>query len=50
MEALYRAALRWSVGMPTDIHAAALHFAASIPLYGPILKHTVPYYGTLERD
>ena len=51
MEALYCAALRWSVGVPTDMHAAALHFImATIPLHGLILKHTVRYYGTLEHD
>ena len=49
MEALYRAALRWSVGTPTDMHAAALHFmTATIPLHGLILKHIVRYYGILE--
>ena len=51
MEALYRAALRWSVGAPADMHAAALHFiTATIPLHGLIIKHTVHYYGTLEHD
>ena len=51
MEALYRAALRWSVGTPTDMRAAALHFmTATIPLHGLILKHIVRYYGILERD
>ena len=51
MGALYRAALRWSVGAPADMHAAALHFiTATIPLHGLILKHTVSYYGTLEHD
>ena len=51
MEVLYRAALRWSVGVPTDMHAVALHFmTATIPLHRLILKHTVHYYGILERD
>ena len=51
MEAFYRATLRWAVGAPTDMRAAALHLiTASIPLHGLILKHTVRYYGTLERD
>ena len=51
MEALYRAALRWSVGAPTDMRAAALHFmSATIPLHGLILKHIVHYYGILEHD
>ena len=51
MEALYHAALRWSVGAPTDMHAAELHLImASIPLHGLILKHTVCYYGIMERD
>ena len=51
MEALYRAALRWSVGAPTDMRAAALHLiTATIPLHGLILKHIVRYYGILERD
>ena len=51
MEALYRAALRWSVGASTDMRAAALHFiTATIPLHGLILKHTVHYCGTLEHD
>ena len=51
MEVLYCAALRWSVGVPTDMRAAALHFmTATIPLHGLILKHTVRYYGILEHD
>ena len=51
MEVLYGAALRWSVGTPTDMHAAVLHLImASIPLHGLILKHTVCYYGILVRD
>ena len=51
MEALYCAALRWSVGVPTDMRAAALHFmTATIPLHGLILKHIVRYYGILEHD
>ena len=51
MEALYRAALRWSDVALTDMHAAALHFImATIPLHGLILKHTVHYYRILERD
>ena len=51
MEALYRAALRWSVDVPMDMHAAVLHFmTATIPLHGLILKHIVRYYGILERD
>ena len=51
MEALYRAALRWSVGAPTDMRAAALHFmTVTIPLHRLILKHTVRYYGILEHD
>ena len=51
MEALYRAALRWLVGMPMDMHAAALHFMmATIPLHGLILKHTMHYYGILDHD
>ena len=51
MEVLYHAALRWSVGTPTHMHAAALHFIiATIPLHGLILKHTVCYYGILESD
>ena len=51
MEVLYHAALRWSVGAPTDMHAVALHFiTASIPLHGLILKHTVRYYGMLEHE
>ena len=51
MEALYRAALRWSVGVPMDMHAAALHFmTVTIPLHGQILKHIVRYYGILEHD
>ena len=51
MEALYHTALRWSVGAPTDMHAAALNFiTATIPLHGLVLKHTVHYYGTLEHD
>ena len=51
MEVLYHAALRWSVGAATDMHAAALHFImVTIPLHGLILKHTVCYYGILECD
>ena len=51
MEALFCTALRWSVGAPTDMHAAALHLImAFIPLHGLILKCTVRYYGTLEHD
>ena len=51
MEVLYCAALRWPVGAPTDMHAAALHFiTATIPSQGLILKHTVRYYGILEHD
>ena len=51
MEALYRVALRWSVGMLTNMHAAALHFMpATIPLHELILKHTVHYYGIPEHD
>ena len=51
MEVLYCAALRWSVGAPTDMHAVALHFiTASIPLHELILKHTVRYYGIMEHD
>ena len=51
MEALYRAALSWLVGAPTDMHAVALHLmTATIPLHGLILKHIVCYYGTLEHD
>ena len=51
MEALYRAALRWSDVALTDMHAAALHFImATIPLHGLILKHTVCYCGILEHD
>ena len=51
MEALYCPALRWSVGVPTDMFAAALHFiTATIPLHGLILKHTVCYFGTLQHD
>ena len=49
MEALYHAALRWSVGTPTDMHAAVLHFmTATIPLHGLILKCIVCYYGILQ--
>ena len=51
MEALYCTVLRWSVGAPTDLHAVALHLiTASIPLHGLVLKHTVCYYGILERN
>ena len=51
MEALYGAALRWSVGTLTDMHVAVLHLImASIPLHGLILKHAVCYYGILVRD
>ena len=51
MEVLYHAALRWSVGTPTDMCAAALHFiTATIPLHGLIFKRTVRYYGILEHD
>ena len=51
MEALYHAALRWSVGASTDMCAAALHFStASIPMHGLIVKHTVRYYGIPEHD
>ena len=51
MEVLYCAVLRWSVGVPTDMRAVALHFmTATIPLHGLILKHIVRYYGIIERD
>ena len=51
MGVLYRAALRWSVGTPTDMHGVALHLiTTSIPRHGLILKHAVRYYGILERD
>ena len=51
MQALYRAALRWSVGAPMDMCAAALHFmTATIPLRGLFLKHIVCYYRILEYD
>ena len=51
MEALYCAALRWSVGVPMDMRAAALHFmTATIPLHGLILKQIVHYYESLECD
>ena len=51
MEALYHAALRWLVGSPMDMHAAALHFmTVTIPLHGLILKRIVRYYGILECD
>ena len=51
MEVLYCAALRWLVGAPIDMHAAALHFmTATIPLHGLILKHIVCYYRILEYD
>ena len=50
-EVLYRAAMRWSVGVPTDRRSAALHLImVSIPLHGLILKHTVCYYGIMEHD
>ena len=51
MKVLYCAVLRWSVGVPTGMRAAALHFmTVTIPLHGLILKHIVRYYGILEHD
>ena len=51
MEALYCAELRWSVGVPTRMRAAVLHFMmVTIPLHGLILKHIVHYCGIIEHD
>ena len=51
MEVLYHAALRWSVGVQTHMHAAVLHFiTTAVPLHRLVLKHTVRYYGILEHD